>query len=160
LDPLSVYYRLVNTNAAEGRRGARGPKKVETWLSIRDAGIRLFMERGYDAVSIDDIVAAAGVARTTFFNHFASKTALLRDCEPGEREAWQYLFDRPEDEPLWDSLVALLIGFAELRAERLIALRWMMIRSPELQASSFDRDDPTCADIAAFVRRRTRRATN
>jgi AcrR family transcriptional regulator len=150
----------VITNEADGAGGQElGPhdrKKIETWYAIRDAGVRLFSERGFDAVSIDDIVASAGVARTTFFNYFSSKEALIRDCEPGERETWQHLLDRPEDEPLWDSLVALLIGFAEFRAEKLIASKLLMMRSPELQALSFDPKHATCADIEAFVRLRTR----
>lgn len=146
----------VTTNATKRQeQGGRNRKKVETWFAIRDAGIRLFMERGFGAVSVDDIAAEAGVARTTFFNYFASKDALLGDCEPGEREGWQHLLDRPEDESLWDSLVALMLGFAEFRSEKLIASRWLMLRSPELEAKSFDRAHATCADIEAFVRRRT-----
>ncbi|MGX7681197.1 TetR family transcriptional regulator [Jatrophihabitans sp. DSM 45814] len=147
----------MNTYEADGRElGARDRKKLGTWFAIRDAGVRLFMERGFDAVSIEDIAAAAGVSRTTFFNYFAGKEALIRDCEPGERETWQHLLDRPEDEPLWDSLVALLVGFAEFRAEKLIAARWLMLRSPEVQALPFFRQHATCEDIESFVRRRTR----
>jgi AcrR family transcriptional regulator len=148
----------VTTNAGElAPLPARDRKKIETWFAIRDAGVRLFMERGFDAVSIDDIVAAAGVARSTFFNYFASKYALIGDCEPGEREAWQHLLERPEDEPLWDSVVALLLAFAEYRADKLIAARWLMVRSPELQALTFDPKHATCQDIATFVRLRTQK---
>lgn len=35
--------------------------------------MRLFAERGYDETSVDDVAAAADVARQTFFNHFPSK---------------------------------------------------------------------------------------
>jgi AcrR family transcriptional regulator len=38
-----------------------------------EAGLQLFAERPVDAVPIDDIVAAAGVAKGSFFNHFADK---------------------------------------------------------------------------------------
>ena len=48
---------------------------------IRDpivaAGLALFAEHPVDAVSIDDIVGAAGVAKGSFYNHFANKEALL-----------------------------------------------------------------------------------
>jgi AcrR family transcriptional regulator len=37
------------------------------------AGLQLFAERPVDAVPIDDIVAAAGVAKGSFFNHFEDK---------------------------------------------------------------------------------------
>jgi AcrR family transcriptional regulator len=154
--PRASYDPDVATNSdrRQEHRG-RDRKKVETWFAIRDAGVRLFMERGFSAVSVDDIAAEAGVARTTFFNYFASKEAIISDCEPGEREGWQHLLERPVDEPLWDSLVALLLGFAEFRSEKLIASRWLMLRSPELAAFSFDRAHATCADIETFVRRRT-----
>jgi AcrR family transcriptional regulator len=135
--------------------GARDRQKIETWHAIRDAGVRLFMEHGFDAVSVEDIAQTAGVARTTFFNYFSSKEALIRDCEPGERETWQHLLDRPQEEALWDSLVALLIGFAEFRAEKLTTTRWLMLRSPEIEALPFFRKHATCADIEMFVRNRT-----
>lgn len=44
---------------------------------IYQAAIELFAERGPDAVTMDDIAAAAGMARSSVFNHFASKTRLL-----------------------------------------------------------------------------------
>ncbi len=40
------------------------------------AGLRLFAEKGPDAVAIDDVVAAADLAKGTFYNHFDSKDAL------------------------------------------------------------------------------------
>ncbi|MCA8899747.1 MAG: TetR/AcrR family transcriptional regulator [Hyphomonas sp.] len=46
---------------------------VRTRRSLVDAGLQLFAERPVDAVPIDDIVAAAGVAKGSFFNHFNDK---------------------------------------------------------------------------------------
>jgi len=44
---------------------------------LMDAAERLFLERGIAATSIDDIVAAADVAKGTFYIHFESKEGLL-----------------------------------------------------------------------------------
>ena len=44
---------------------------------IVDAAFRLFAERGYDATSGDDIAAAAGVSRSTFFRSYGSKEAVI-----------------------------------------------------------------------------------
>jgi AcrR family transcriptional regulator len=44
---------------------------------LRRAGYQLFVERGFDAVSVDDITEAAGMSRRTFFRHVASKEDLL-----------------------------------------------------------------------------------
>ena len=50
---------------------------LRTRNALLAAGRRLFAERAIDAVAIDDIVAAAGVAKGTFYNHFDDKDALL-----------------------------------------------------------------------------------
>lgn len=41
------------------------------------AAFELFGERGYDATTVDDIAARAGVGRTTFFRHYGSKEAVI-----------------------------------------------------------------------------------
>ncbi|NDZ80789.1 TetR family transcriptional regulator [Streptomyces sp. SID10853] len=57
--------------------GRRERKKAATRQKIADAALRLFLERGYDAVGIRDVAAEADVAVTTLFSHFASKEALV-----------------------------------------------------------------------------------
>jgi AcrR family transcriptional regulator len=44
---------------------------------IVDAAFRLFATRGYDATSVDDIAAGAGISRSTFFRSFGSKEAVI-----------------------------------------------------------------------------------
>jgi len=67
--------------------GRRERKKAATRKTIADTALRLFLERGYDAVGIREIAAAADVAITTLFAHFPSKEALLFD-EDRKREEW------------------------------------------------------------------------
>ncbi|ANY06844.1 TetR/AcrR family transcriptional regulator [Pseudonocardia sp. HH130630-07] len=57
--------------------GRRERKKAATRERIADTARRLFAESGYDAVGIRDVAAAADVAVTTLFSHFASKEALV-----------------------------------------------------------------------------------
>jgi TetR/AcrR family transcriptional regulator of autoinduction and epiphytic fitness len=47
--------------------------------AIVDAAERLFLERGFGAVSMDDLAAAAGVARRTLYNQFTSKEEIFRE---------------------------------------------------------------------------------
>jgi AcrR family transcriptional regulator len=65
--------------------GRRERKKAATRQALADAALRLFLERGYDRVSIRDIADAADVSTTTLFKHFPSKEALVFD-EDAERE--------------------------------------------------------------------------
>jgi len=46
---------------------------------IVDAAERLFLERGFGAVSMDELAAAAGVARRTLYNQFGSKEEIFRE---------------------------------------------------------------------------------
>jgi AcrR family transcriptional regulator len=55
----------------------RARKKERTRQEIYRAAMELFVARGFDAVTIEDICAAADVAKGTFFLHFPAKDALL-----------------------------------------------------------------------------------
>ncbi len=59
----------------------RTRKRLATRQSISDTATRLFLERGFDAVTIDDIAAAADVGRKTVFNHFPRKEDMFFDRE-------------------------------------------------------------------------------
>jgi AcrR family transcriptional regulator len=62
--------------------GRRERKKLETRRVISDVATRLFMERGFDAVTVAEVARAADVAVQTVFNHFPAKEDLFFD-EPG-----------------------------------------------------------------------------
>jgi len=53
-------------------------RRVRTRAALLRAGQQLFSERSVDGVSIDDIVAAADVAKGSFYNHFPDKEALAQ----------------------------------------------------------------------------------
>jgi AcrR family transcriptional regulator len=47
------------------------PRAARTRAVLIEAGLELMVERPIDAIPIDDVVARAGVAKGSFFNHFA-----------------------------------------------------------------------------------------
>lgn len=55
----------------------RQQKQAETAQRLFETALRLFMERGYHATTVEMITEAAQVAKGTFFNYFASKDAVL-----------------------------------------------------------------------------------
>src|SRR4051794_18262034 len=59
--------------------GRRELRKARTRAEVRATAQRLFAERGFDAVTIADVAAAADVAVQTVFNHFETKEALFFD---------------------------------------------------------------------------------
>ncbi|WP_405898702.1 TetR/AcrR family transcriptional regulator [Streptomyces sp. NBC_00727] len=85
--------------------GRRERKKAATRQKIADTALRLFLERGYDAVGIRDIAAEADVAVTTLFSHFASKEALVFEQDADfEHRLAQAATGRAPDEPLMPAL--------------------------------------------------------
>jgi TetR/AcrR family transcriptional repressor of mexJK operon len=44
---------------------------------ILDTARQMFLERGYDATSLDDVAAASGVSKTTVYNNFEDKEGLF-----------------------------------------------------------------------------------
>jgi len=50
---------------------------VSSRETLAEAACELFLERGYDATTVADITGRAGVSRSSFFNYFASKSAVL-----------------------------------------------------------------------------------
>ncbi len=65
----------------------RTRKRLATRQGISDIATRLFFERGFDAVTVDEIAAAADVGRMTVFNHFPRKEDMFFDRDEEGREA-------------------------------------------------------------------------
>jgi len=78
---------------------------------IVHAAIQLFYRHGFQAVGIDQVLAAAGVTKTTFYKHFESRDELMieaiRTRDRWERQAWgDAMRELGGDDPA-DQLLAL-----------------------------------------------------
>jgi AcrR family transcriptional regulator len=70
---------------------------------LAELAIGLFLERGYDATTVDDIAVAAGVSKRSFFRYFAGKDDVVfhgadevaeriaRELESAEGDDWECL---------------------------------------------------------------------
>ncbi|MFV3076526.1 TetR/AcrR family transcriptional regulator [Niveispirillum fermenti] len=76
----------VDAGTDSPREGLRQRKRRQTRQRITDAGIRLFIEKGYDVATLDEIAAAAGISRRTFFHYFKSKDEILLSLQSGAGE--------------------------------------------------------------------------
>jgi AcrR family transcriptional regulator len=52
-------------------------RSAETRSQILDAALKRFANHGYDAASVDDICAEAGVSKGAFYHHFPNKQAVF-----------------------------------------------------------------------------------
>jgi AcrR family transcriptional regulator len=78
-------YAIVVERAEKGRRGRPSEGAREALLG---AALELFVERDYDRVSVEEILARSGVSRGALYHHFPSKLDLFRAVfEASERRA-------------------------------------------------------------------------
>lgn len=104
-----------------------GPYGVAVMNTIREAKRRvvrealsgaareLVLERGLDAVTVEDIARAAGVSTRTFFNYFATKDDAIIGIEPELiTELVTAMCNRPESETPAQALHAVIFEQADL----------------------------------------------
>jgi AcrR family transcriptional regulator len=85
------------------RTGERGGP--QTRARIREVANRLFIERGYDAVTVAEVAREAGVSSVTVFNHFPRKEDLFLDRTADAIELLRAaVHDRPAGMDLLTSL--------------------------------------------------------
>ena len=146
-DPLPVRERT--------RRAVRG--------ELAQLAVSLFVEKGYDETTIDDLAAAAGMSKRTFFRYFASKEELVMGKYEvlGEQLA-EDLAARPAGEPIWVSLRQIFKRVADYvendarRAES-VAMEKIVRDHPTLNASYLERVSRMQEIVLDEVRTRTGR---
>ncbi|MCV7028898.1 TetR/AcrR family transcriptional regulator [Mycobacterium sherrisii] len=97
----------ANTGSLRDRR------RAELLTEIQQTAYRLFAERGFDAVTTEDIAAASGISISTYFRHAPTKEGLLIDPV---REAVSQIVDsyssRPAEETAVEALIQLFVTHA------------------------------------------------
>ncbi|WP_405615820.1 TetR/AcrR family transcriptional regulator [Streptomyces sp. NBC_01511] len=88
--------------------GVRARQREQTRQTLLREGRRLFEENGYGAVSLAEIVTAAGVTKGALYHHFDGKTALFRAVlEDVQAEVGRRVADAADArDDSWDQLVA------------------------------------------------------
>ena len=86
----------------------RKQQAIETKQKLLDTADMLVKERGFDAVSVDDIVAGCGVAKGTFYHYFSSKDDLLVYLTRTPYEKLKQNFAATEGRPYLERLHAFI----------------------------------------------------
>src|SRR5436305_13470184 len=122
--------------------GLREAKKLHTRQAIANEAMRLFVTRGFDAVTVAEVAEAAGVSEKTVFNYFPAKEDLVFP-EGGAR--WEVLLESIRERPPGTSLVTpfrhatheLLDHVASGDVEQIVARPRLAMASPALRGRLF-----------------------
>lgn len=126
--------------------GRRERRKHETREALETAALRLFLQRGFDETTIEDITEVADVARRTFFRYFDSKEAVLFARQEDQIALLtSELNARPADEPILTGIRAALHALARTQSDR---------SEHQLVLARIALNAPTVAAHAAHAQRR------
>jgi mycofactocin system transcriptional regulator len=131
---------------------------LTTIEAIEQAALEVFAARGFEGPTVEEIAAAAGISRRTFFRYFPTKAdipwgnfdALLRNME-----AW--FAAAPDDAPMFDVIAEGILRFNRVHSEDPSAHRERMtliMRTPALVANAALRHADWSAVIAGYAARR------
>lgn len=135
--------------------GLRERKKEQTRRRIADAALELFAARGYDAVTVNEIAAAADVAKATLFAYFPSKESLVLE-HVGEDDLAGVVASRPAGQAPLDALRAYARSMAERAAETvdasvLVTQVQVIMGSPALLAGADGRHERQRRELATAL---------
>jgi AcrR family transcriptional regulator len=95
----------MRSSPAASDRSLRQIKTDAVAASIAATALALFDEKGFDGVTVDEIAAASGISRRSFFRYFATKEDIVVSGHAafGDRII-ERVTARPQDEDVWVSL--------------------------------------------------------
>lgn len=116
--------------------GLRDRKRQDTTRRITDAALALFLAKGLDAVTVEEIAEAAGISRRSFFHYFPSKDDILLSLQSGLGQMLAEGLERqpPDQRPLAALRAVMLHLAARYPAEETMALDRLMRSSPSVMA--------------------------
>jgi len=117
-----------------------GRRPSTSRAQLEQHALRLFAERGFDEVTVEDIAAAAGIGRRTFFRYYPSKNDVVWGDFEAELDRMRAVLGAyPDGTPTMDALREAIVDFNRLDAEQIPWHRRRMrliLEVPALQAHS------------------------
>ncbi|MET8689833.1 TetR/AcrR family transcriptional regulator [Streptomyces sp. NPDC004732] len=130
--------------------GLRARKKQRRYEAISETAIALFLEKGFEKVSVAEVAAAAEISKPTLFRYFASKEDLvLHRFADHEDEAARTVADRPAGLTALDALHHHFLDGLERHdpvtglndAEGVLAFHRLLYGTPSLVARLYGYQD-------------------
>lgn len=139
--------------------GHPGRRRATSRAELEQTAFTLFTARGFDATTVDEIAAAAGIGRRTFFRYFPSKNDIPWGAFEDELERMRVRLKAcPPEVPLMDAIRVALIDFNRVTPAQVPLHRRRMeliLRVPTLLAHSTLRFTAWREVVAEFVAERT-----
>ncbi|MFV2178354.1 mycofactocin system transcriptional regulator [Actinomadura sp. LOL_016] len=136
-----------------------GRPRVTSRPALERLAFELFARQGFDETTVDDIAAAAGIGRRTFFRYFASKNDLVwGDFDEQLRRLRTLLDEAAPEAPLMDAVRRAVVEFNRFDPREVPWHRQRMeliLTVPTLQADATLRYASWRRIIAEFTARRT-----
>ena len=137
---------------------ATGRRPSTSRAELERVALDLFASRGFDETTVEDIAAAAGIGRRTFFRYYASKNDAVWGDFDAELEKLRRWFDEcSPDVGLMDAVHHAVLTFNRLDRDQVPWHRRRMaliLNTPALQAHSTPMYARWRAVIAEFAARR------
>lgn len=134
--------------------GLREAKKAATRRAVQEHALRLFLEQGYEATTVEQIAAAAGVSHMTFFRHFPTKKSVV-ETDDHDPMLVELIRSGPAGEdPVESVRRAVTAGLAaSLPADRdaLLQRTRLILTTPALRAHQADNQHATAELFAGAV---------
>jgi mycofactocin system transcriptional regulator len=117
----------------------KAPQQTST-EAIEKVALELFATRGFEETPIEDIAAAAGISRRSFFRYFPSKNDIpFGDNESLLHDLDQWLSSVPDDRPPFEVIADATVRFNRLHTDGPVAHRERMeliLHTPALRANA------------------------
>lgn len=118
-------------------------QRASAQAEIERAALALFLEQGFEATTIDQIVTAVGISRRSFFRYFGTKEdVVLGDLVARGAAIAEALAVRPVEEEPWDALRAAMQESAETTMpdqQGAFLLGKMLFETPSLRARHLEK---------------------
>ena len=165
---MSVPTTASRPGPAAGSRAGNGPggghpgrRRVTSREELEQTAFALFAAQGFEATTVDEIAAAAGIGRRTFFRYFPSKNDIPWGAFEDELDRMRVRLKAcPPEVPLMDAIRLALIDFNRVAPAQVPLHRRRMeliLRVPALLAHSTLRFTAWRDVVAEFVADRTGR---
>lgn len=155
---LSAEWKGVSVTTASGSAPRIGRAPATTHGRLSHIALALFLERGFEETTVDDIVAAAGIGRRTFFRYFRSKNDLPWGDFDGMLSGMRaHLAALPATLPLREALRTAVVEFNRFPPEEIPVHRermWLLLNIPTLLAHSTLRYAEWRQVVAAYAAER------